>query len=168
MRKTTNLPGHSWPGLGWLGAGVAVSALFALLVPDRHFLPAFADGLMIAGASLLAISWIMHLRLDGVRVLPPRAPKAPGSVSTWKDRMPEPGKAPPEPAPLPGPEGPESEAYLRLHEAESKLREKILGGDSVNDKNDKAQARKNAIGIALPGFILFVLSLVFQYIVPRL
>jgi len=151
---------------GWLGAGVSISALFGLFMPDRHFPSAFADGLMIAGASLLGVAWLMHLRRDGVRVLPPRAQKAPGSVSTWRDRIPEPGKAPPEPAPLPGPEGPESEAYLRLDEAESRLRERILGSDLGSNKNDKIQAGKKSGSVAISGLVLFAFSLVLQYLLP--
>lgn len=159
--KTTRI----LPYLSWIAIGLAASILFALLVPDRSFFPAFSDGLMIAGTFILAIAWLLHLKQDGVRVFPPRAPKSASSVPSWQDRVPEPGKAPPEPAPLPGPEGPDSQAYARLSEAEARLREKISGTDGGEEKKNKDQARKSVQQLAFSGLALFALSLLFQYVV---
>lgn len=144
---------------GWLIAGISASALFGILVPDRHFPAAFADGLMVAGASLLAIAWLLHLRADGLRILPTRGVKA---------KIPEPGAAPLPVPPLPGADGPESEAYLKLEEAERKLRDRIAGADSGSDKESRVLMRKSSLRMAVSGGILFVLSLVLQYAAPVL
>jgi len=144
---------------GWLIAGISASALFGILVPDRHFQAAFADGLMVAGASLLGIAWLLYLRADGLRVLPARDAKA---------KMPEPGAAPSHVPPLPGADGPGSEAYMKLEEAERKLRDRIAGADSGSGKGSRVLARKSSLRIAVSGGILFVLSLVLQYAAPVL
>ncbi len=145
--------------IGWLLAGISVSALFGVFMPDRRFLPGFADGLMVAGASLLAIAWLLHLRADGLWIVPRRSKE---------ERLPEPGNAPTPIPPLPGADGPGSEAYKKLEEAERKLRERIAGADSGSETESRDLARKSSFRIVVSGGTLFVLSLVLQYLVPLL
>lgn len=139
----------------WLVAGFAGSTLFGILVSDRLFLPAFADGLMIAGVLFISIAWLLHLKGDGLRVLPSRSSK---------DRIPAPGNAPVSPSPLPGEDGPNSEAYMRLEKAERSLRERIAGADSGEDSVSRIKTKKTAREIAISGGILFLISLIFQYL----
>lgn len=139
--------------------GLAVALFFALLSGRSSFGLAFGDALVVEAVILFAWAWFAYLRRDGIRILPPSRRASP--PESWKDRVPVPGSAPLPSRSIPGPEGPGSEGYARLSEAEESLRAKIMGKD--NQKNVKAGMQAETVAAAA---LLFLAGLLFEFVLP--
>jgi len=152
---------------------LAIGVASALLRRETGFSIALGDALVIEAIVLLGIAWMGYLKKDGIRFWPRKSAGTSGAES-WKDRVPALGEMPAPPLPLPGDEGPDSPGYQRLAAAEAELRKRIIGGDRESGREDDkigAEDRRvpaSARSAALAGFILLVLGLGFEYIVPGL
>lgn len=153
-------------------AGVAglVCALLSLLPRDgKYFSLRFGELLLIASVVYFGFAWLGYLRRDGLLL------KAPGRGSNkkeqtgpdWADRIPALGNPPSPVASIPGPEGPDTEEYRALVEAEEKLRARIRGeaeGQDIDAKQPtKVAANIKSAPLALAGIALCAIGIVLQY-----
>jgi hypothetical protein len=146
------------------GAVIAIPLSF---LPDLPYLLAFGALLMIESILAFAFAWITYLRLDGVRFFQGIARSRGGT--RWSDRIPRLGDSPPSPPPIPDADGPESESYRRLEQAELALKKRISEGyeeEPNNGLDKKNNAKKLALSSFLAGLFLLLLSLLFQYVLP--
>jgi hypothetical protein len=160
-------------GAALLGICVASALAFALLRKADSFFLALGDAFIIEALFCLSLAWLGYLKKDGIRILPPRKNSDAEKAESWKDRVPQLGKEPPAPAPLPGPEGPGSADYARLAEAENRLRRRILTGeesleDSGSDRGKRQAGRGNSRTLLLAAAVLFMLGVFFEYALPSL
>ncbi|HEY9054519.1 MAG TPA: hypothetical protein VIO60_06845 [Rectinemataceae bacterium] len=164
MPETKGKRSRKASSTGWILASLAVSALAALAKRDQPYLVAFGEISMIASISLFALAWAGYLKKDKVRLFPRKADTVLGEAPTWKDRIPEAGSPPLPAAPWPDPSGPGGEAYQRLLEAESRLREKIQNADESRESGaPSAPWIRSSLWSA---GLLLLLSVFLQYILP--
>ncbi len=143
-----------------LSAGGLAAALgFALLSGRPSFGLAFGDALMVESFILISWAWFGYLRKDGIRIFPSSRQRS--APESWKDRIPIPGSPPLPARSMPGPEGPGSEDYARLTEAEDALRTKILG----QDEEKKTQTGRGRATVAA-AILLFLVGLLFEFALP--
>ncbi|HNX73070.1 MAG TPA: hypothetical protein PKJ53_02690 [Spirochaetales bacterium] len=163
------------------------AVVYSLLQSTYSFTTAFGNISMLISLVLLALGWAIHLKNDGIRIFSHK--KQTGNPpESWADRTQGFGAPPATPYPIP-PEGvsPDSVEYERLAAAELALRKKIMGYDNSSDKNadankdqdlqDKkpkmemfkrvdARQAQPVKSLALAGFLLFALGVIFQYLIP--
>lgn len=153
----------------------AVAALPFSFLLDLSFPHAFGAALMIESLLILSLAWILYLKSDGVSFFQrpgTRAKEAPEREEGpgWEERIPKLGQAPPLPPTIPGPEGPDSEAYRRLVAAEDALKRKILEGEAERGSDRESEGRsgksgkETALFLGITGVLLLILSLAFQYL----
>ncbi|HWR12368.1 MAG TPA: hypothetical protein VN445_11130 [Rectinemataceae bacterium] len=148
----------------------AVGFLSAYSRRTASFSIAFGDALMIGATAMFGLAWFGYLKKDGVRVFPPKKSAGAKGAESWADRVPGLGDPPFPPPPAPGPEGPDSEAYKRLADAEERLRKKIVGFDREEKKAEGIPTKNQDFtkSTALSGFFLLILALCFEYCIPAL
>ncbi len=160
--------------LGATALCAAAALPFSFLL-DMSFPHAFGAALMIESLFILSLAWILYLKGDGVSFFQrprtrvrgePEREEGPG----WEERIPKLGQAPPLPPAIPGPEGPDSEAYRRLAAAEDALKRRILegeverGADRESGGRSGKTGKETALFLGITGVFLLILSLAFQYL----
>jgi hypothetical protein len=142
-----------------VAGGLAAALPFALVSGRSSFGLALGDALVAEAVILFAWLWFAYLRRDGIRILPPSRRASP--PESWKDRIPAPGSAPLPSRSIPGPDGPGSEEYARLSEAEESLRARIIG----RDEEKKVQSDRKAETVAA-AILLFIAGLLLEFVLP--
>jgi len=155
------------------GICFAAALAFALLRKNDSLLVALGDALVVESLFCFGLSWVGYLKKDGIRIVPPKKRGGTEHPESWKDRVPQLDREPPSPSPIPGPAGPESADYLRLVEAEKKLRRRILGVDEnpgikESVAPERRSSKRNSPSLPIAGVVLFLLGLFFEYILPAL
>jgi len=147
-----------------------VGIVAAYLRRTANFSVAFGDTLMIGAFAMFGLSWVGYLKKDGVRFVPPKKSSDAKAPESWADRVPSLGKAPSPPPPIPGAEGPNSDDYQHLADAENRLREKILGREPEGDEKAAYSAKNRDFmkSSAISGLMLMILALCFEYLIPLL
>jgi len=148
----------------------AAGIVVACLKRSASFSIAFGDTLMIGAFAMFGLSWVGYLKKDGIRFIPPRKSSDARPPESWTDRVPSLGEAPSPPPPIPGADGPDSENYQRLTEAENRLREKILGRGVEGDEKATSSSKNQGFAKsgAAAGLMLMILALCFEYLIPLL
>lgn len=174
------------------GGAAAVCAILSFLPHDSaYYSMRFGELLLIASILYFGLAWLGYLKRDGLKVASPgknrakRVGDAPGAGSEaasatgrdWTERIPGLG-VPPSPTPsIPGPEGPESEAYRALLAAEDKLRARIRGetgedpaispasgaGEPAPLKPVSGVGKIPSIPLALAGILLLAAGVSLEY-----
>lgn len=151
-----------------LAVALVLAAASLLFRGEKSIRSALGESLAVEGIFLLALSWFAHLRKDGVRLLGRKGASESGS---WRERIPELGKAPPPPSPIPGPKGPQDPAYLRLVDAEERLRRRIAGNADESQPEEESEGKggpRRAQGLAVSalsaGGILLAAAVCLQYL----
>jgi hypothetical protein len=147
-----------------------VGIVAAYLKRSANFSIALGDSLLTGAFVMFGLSWIGYLKKDGLRFIPPRKSSDSKTPESWADRVPSLGEAPSPSPPIPGAEGPDSDDYRRLADAESRLREKILGREPEGDEGAASSSKNRGIAKsgALSGLMLLILALCFEYLIPLL
>jgi len=147
-----------------------VAVITAYFKDNGNFNLAFGDTLIIEALVMFGIAWVGHLKKDGIRFFPPGKSVNAKAAESWKDRVPSLGKAPHPMPSIPGADGPDAADYKRLIVAEDQLRKKILGIGTNGTKTieDTAKGTGFIKSAVFSGFILLILALCFEYLVPRL
>lgn len=150
----------------------ALGAAAAALMNRGNLSMAFGDVLMIEALAMFGLAWVGYLKKDGVRFLSPRKISRENATESWKDRVPSLGDAPFPPHAIPSEKGPQNSEYQRLAAAEHELRKKIIGGNADNldpsSEGKSANSPQFMYSAAIAAFMLFLLALGFEYIIPGL
>jgi hypothetical protein len=173
---------------------LALAVVYSLIQSTYPFTVAVGNATMVLGIVLLALSWAIHLKKDGVRLFSHKKQGQDKPPESWAERTQGFGTPPAPPFPIP-PDGmtPDSPEYRNLAAAELALRRKMMGNDDAasegsdqsrdhgwNQDDDRGtvtanggasrpiQSKKSkpAGSLALAGCLLFLLGIVFQYLVP--
>ncbi len=149
-------------------AGMATALFFLLRREDRTVVFAYGEGLLIVSLVYFLAAWVAYLKRDGIGFLNSKFfSKVLRSAESWKDRIPSLGEAPPLPeVPPVSPEGLKGEEIERLRAAEENLRKRISG--EAQEAEDPEILRRRSVAFSkdamISGFIMFALSMLFQYL----
>lgn len=149
--------------------GLAAGLVIALFREGVSYSQAVGDMFVIEAFLSFGLAWVAYLKKDGIRIFPGKNSHKQSPPESWRDRVPQVGQEPPTPPSTPGPQGPDSPEYLRLSEAETRLRMRILG---IQDEPGKANpigkpevaAWSIVFGAGLVGAIFLALGVLFTYL----
>lgn len=155
--------------LGVLGLGLAAGLITALFKEGVSYSQAAGDIFVIEAFLSFGLAWVAYLKKDGIRIFPGKNSLKKSPPESWRDRVPQVGQEPPTPPSTPGPQGPDSPEYLRLAEAETRLRMRILGiqdepGKANSTSEPEASAWSFVFSAGLVGAIFLVLGVIFVYL----
>lgn len=166
---------NGWPRLrlpailGSLGLGLSAGLVIALFKEGDSYSRAAGDIFVIEAFLSFGVAWTAYLKKDGIRIFPGKNASKKSPPESWRDRIPQVGQEPPAMSSPPGPEGPHSPEYLRLAEAETRLRRRILGiQDEPGNANPAGEPETGAwsfvFSAGLVGTIFLVLGVLFAYL----